>query len=220
MKKQRHKKKITIAVCLLLTAGFICYLFTGRALSFRPMDQYRQSVPAIIAKTDADKDGIDDQTDTLLSALAYVSARPKYRSKYYANGYPDDEYGTCVDVIGFALKGAGYDLQNLVDQDVKEHPDLYQIDVIDRNIDFRRVKNLRIFFQNHAASLTTDPTDFAQWQGGDIVVFENHIGIVSDRRNKDGIPYVIHHGGSFQLTYEENILPKRTDITGHFRFPG
>ena len=178
MKKQRHKKKITIAVCLLLTAGFICYLFTGRALSFRPMDQY------------------------------------------YANGYPDDEYGTCVDVIGFALKGAGYDLQNLVDQDVKEHPDLYQIDVIDRNIDFRRVKNLRIFFQNHAASLTTDPTDFAQWQGGDIVVFENHIGIVSDRRNKDGIPYVIHHGGSFQLTYEENILPKRTDITGHFRFPG
>lgn len=51
-----------------------------------------------------------------------------------------------------------------------------------------------------------------QWQGGDIVIFEKHIGIVSDRRNWDGVPYVIHHNDPWQTAYEQDILEKRTDI--------
>ena len=54
------------------------------------------------------------------------------------------------------------------------------------------------------------------WQGGDIVIFKNHIGIISDRRNKNGIPYVIHHC-PWQFRYEENILERRKDIIGHYR---
>lgn len=49
-----------------------------------------------------------------------------------------------------------------------------------------------------------------QWQGGDIVIFEKHIGIVSDRRNWDGVPYVIHHNDPWQTAYEQ-------DIVGHYR---
>lgn len=49
------------------------------------------------------------------------------------------------------------------------------------------------------------------------MIFENHIGIVSDRRNEEGIPYVIHHNSPFQLNYEEDILEEREDITGHYR---
>ena len=45
-----------------------------------------------------------------------------------------------------------------------------------KNIDFRRVKNLKIYFEHTAISLTTDVNDIEQWQGGDIVVFKNHIG--------------------------------------------
>ena len=49
------------------------------------------------------------------------------------------------------------------------------------------------------------------------VVFEKHIGIVSDKRNKKGIPYVIHHANPYQLNYEEDFLEYRDDIVGHYR---
>ena len=53
---------------------------------------------------------------------------------------------------------------------------------------------------------------------GDIVVFSpSHIGIISDKRNKDGIPYLIHHGG--QPNKEEDCIIKRDmEITGHYRW--
>ena len=82
---------------------------------------------------------------------------------------------------------------------------------------FRRVKNLRVYFEHTAIPLTTDVYDISQWQGGDIVIFEKHIGIVSDKRNDDGVAYVIHHNDPFQDSYEEDILEKRDDIVGHYR---
>lgn len=48
------------------------------------------------------------------------------------------------------MKAAGYDLKALVEKDIKEHPDAYEIAQPDAGIDFRRVKNLQIFFKNHA----------------------------------------------------------------------
>ena len=51
----------------------------------------------------------------LEAALAYTDTHPKYKSAYYASGYPDDGYGTCVDVVGIALRDCGYDLQQRVD---------------------------------------------------------------------------------------------------------
>jgi uncharacterized protein YijF (DUF1287 family) len=79
------------------------------------------------------------------------------------------------------------------------------------------VNNLKIFFDEHALSLTIDVHDIHAWQGGDIIVFKKHIGVVSDKRNKKGIPYVIHHGSPYQLFYEEDILEQRSDIIGHYR---
>ena len=163
---------------------------------------------------DKDGDGIDDQTDFLQSVRRYIATKPKYKSKYYRTGYPDDEFGVCTDVIAFGMKGAGYDLRELVDADIKMNKRMYQVDVVDKNIDFRRVNNLRIFFERNAKSLTTDLTDVKEWQGGDIIVFKMHIGVVSDKRNLRGIPFIIHNGGLF---YEEDVLEYRTDIVGHFR---
>jgi len=74
-----------------------------------------------------------------------------------------------------------------------------------------------VWFANNAESLTTDPADIAEWQGGDIVIFEGHIGVVSDRRNERGVTYVIHHNDPFQRRYEQDILEKRNDIVGHYR---
>lgn len=145
---------------------------------------------------------------------------PKYKSKYYSSGYPDDGYGVCTDVVAFAMKAAGYNLMDMVSYDIEVRTDDYNIQKTDKNIDFRRVKNLYVFFKNNAENLTTDISDIDEWQGGDIVVFANHIGIVSDRRNKNGVPYVIHHNDHWQKSYEQDILEKREDIIGHFRWNG
>lgn len=170
------------------------------------------------SETDADQDGVDDQTDILQGALVYVDTRPKYKSKYYDSGYPDDGYGVCTDVVAFAMKAAGYDLMELVEEDIAQQPADYNIAQPNPNIDFRRVKNLQVFFKNHAESLPTDVSDVEEWQGGDIVIFQKHIGIVSDRRNAEGIPYVIHHNDPWQKSYEQDILGKREDIVGHYRW--
>lgn len=174
------------------------------------IETYKSSV-------DKDEDGIDDQTDILQNTKKYISTKPKYKSKYYESGYPDDQYGVCTDVVAFGLKGAGYNLMNLVNQDVIENKELYPIDTIDKKIDFRRVKNLKVWFERNAISLTTDLSDYEEWQGGDIVIFEKHIGIISDKRNKDKIPYLIHLANPYQTKYEEDILGKKYKIVGHYR---
>ena len=52
---------------------------------------------------------------------------------------------------------------------------------------------------------------------GDIVVFKNHISIVSDNRNRKGISFVIHNANSYQKYYEEVILEYHNDLVGHYR---
>ena len=105
----------------------------------------------------------------------------------------------------------------LVNEDIKANKDLYNIDNIDKKIDFRRVQNLKIYLDNNAISLTTDINKINEWQGGDIIVFKKHIGIVSDNRNKKGISFIIHHANPYQRYYEEDILEYRDDIVGHYR---
>ena len=51
----------------------------------------------------------------------------------------------------------------------------------------------------------------------DIIVLKKHIGIVSDVRNRNGVPFIIHHANPYQKQYEEDILENREDIVGHFR---
>ncbi len=48
------------------------------------------------------------------------------------------------------------------------------------------------------------------------MVFKGHIGIVSDRRNENGVPYLIHHANPYQGNYEEDVLEKY-EILGHYR---
>ena len=114
----------------------------------------------------------------------------------------------------------GYDA--LVDRDSADHPACYpNIETPDGNIDFRRVSNLDTFFRRHAQVLTCELDDPAQWQPGDIVIFgdRDHIGICSDRRNRQGIPFLIHHGNPIDEAVERNDMGKYV-ITGHFRWMG
>ena len=212
-------KKTTKIILILLTVIIIVVLILYR-YNYIPHKKYTNeyfNIEQYKSKIDKDKDGIDDQTDILNNTREYIKTKPKYKSKYYETGYPNDEYGVCTDVVGNALKNAGYDLMELVNEDIKNNEEKYDIEVIDKNIDFRRVKNLKIFFKNNAINLTTDINKIEEWQGGDIIIFKNHIGIVSNKRNKKGIPFIIHNQSPYQSNYEEDILETRNDIVGHYR---
>ena len=214
------KKKFLISLLILLIAFIITIVYILYILNYFPHKKYTNkdfNIETYISSIDKDNDGIDDQTDILNNVRKYIETKPIYKSKYYASGYPDDEYGVCTDVVAFGLKDAGYDLMILVNEDIKNNRYKYNIEIIDKNIDFRRVSNLKIFFENNTISLTTDIYEIEEWQGGDIVIFDGHIGIVSDKRNKNGVAFIVHHAHPYQRYYEEDILEHRDDIIGHYR---
>lgn len=208
------KKAIIIFSIVILVLGTVLVAIFWQGKKYTNADFH---IKTYVSLVDKDNDGLDDQSDILKSARKYIATKPKYKSKYYDGGYPDDKYGVCTDVVANGLLGAGYDLKELVNADILANREDYDIKNVDKNIDFRRVRNLKVYFEHTAISLTTDIYDISAWQGGDIVVFKKHIGIVSDKRNKKGITYVIHHASILQRKYEEDILEKRNDIIGHYR---
>lgn len=173
---------------------------------------------ALHSEVDFDGDGVDDCTDLMLGARADAKNHPKYDGSYWEGGFPPDNVGVCTDVVWRAFRNAGYNLREMVDRDIALRPQAYPYVIRpDKNIDFRRVRNLRVFFEAYGVSLTLDPEKIEEWQPGDLVIFgeDEHIGVVSDRRNRDGRTYLIHNGG--QLRREEDSLDHGV-ITGHYRF--
>ncbi len=180
-------------------------------------------IETVYSEVDYNSNGIDDYTDIVNGAILEGKKRPKYKSAYYEGGYPPEGIGVCTDVVWRALKHAGYDLKSLVEEDIKNNKEAYtKITTIDSNIDFRRVYNLHVFLERNTLSLTTDITQFREFQPGDILIFEGdkHIGIVSNKRNKKGRPYLIHHTPRMTNRWndlEEDVLGSYK-IIGHYRF--
>lgn len=176
-------------------------------------------IQELSANMDYNGNGVDDYADFLTGARADAQNHPTYDGRYWAEGgYPPDDIGVCTDVVWRAFRQAGYSLRDMVDASIEANPEWYdKVEHRDKNIDFRRVGNLRIFFEHYGLNLTTDPDQIQEWQPGDIVVFEEdaHIGIISNQRNKKGWAYVIHNGG--QPRREEDFLG-HMQITGHYRF--
>lgn len=234
------RKTRLLIFLFILTAAFICLRQSGPVSPpvTPPGDPSFQTTPpgisnqlvveTIVLAHDEDGDGILDLADIVQGARDYVNTRPKYKSAYYSGGYPPAEEGVCTDVIWQAFKAAGYDLKGMVDEDIRKNLRSYPRvnGRPDPNIDFRRVKNLNVFFQRHATVLTTevkpgDPENLKEWQPGDIVVFGtpvDHIAIVSDRRRPDGVPLLLHNAGP-HATEADCLLSWSSPIIGHYRFP-
>jgi uncharacterized protein YijF (DUF1287 family) len=198
----------------------------------RPAPEVEELViERITCTSDQDGDGLNDLDDIVEGARKDIENKPRYTDAYYEGGYPPDDEGVCTDVIWRALKNAGFLLKDMVDEDIRKNIDLYPRvqGHPDPNIDFRRIKNLRVFFDRFATILTTEITpldveNLKEWQAGDIVVFDDpmeHIAIISEKRNKDGVPYIIHNCGPYTqendmlIFWHENYSP----IIAHYRFP-
>jgi uncharacterized protein len=150
-----------------------------------------------------------------------------YRKIVYPGGDVPREIGVCTDVVVRAYRdGLGIDLQRLVHEDMKKsfsaYPKLWGLASTDRNIDHRRVPNLRTYFQRRGAAVAVSASA-ADYRPGDIISQilpdgRPHIGIVSNRLNDAGTtPLVIHNIG--RGTLAEDIL-FALEITGHYRYSG
>ncbi len=222
MKRQGTRKlKILISLIVFLALIGVVYVMLAhfRLLPKKSYTVEDFGIETVKSSVDYNQNGVDDYTDILLGARADAQNKPKYDGRYWAGGYPPDDIGVCTDVVWRAFKNAGYSLKDMVDRDIKAHIEDYPRvgKTRDSNIDFRRVPNLRVFFTKYAVSLTLDPNEIEQWQPGDIVTYaDSHIAIVSDKRNRDGVPFIIHNSG--QPLREEDALVLSTPISGHFRF--
>ncbi|MBD5156799.1 MAG: DUF1287 domain-containing protein [Butyrivibrio sp.] len=221
MKSNKKRNTILIVAAAVVLILLIVGLWTADYYNLLPKKIYTAKdfgIDTLRSGVDFNGNGTDDYTDFLLGARKDAENHPKYDGSYLDGGFPPDNIGVCTDVIWRAFKNAGYNLREMVDRDIAARPEAYTaVERPDKNIDFRRVKNLHVFFEEHAVSLTTDINEIGEWQPGDIVIFDDdrHIGMISDKRNKDGQPYVIHNGG--QPRREEDYL-RRASVTAHYRF--
>ncbi len=176
------------------------------------------------------QEGRDDLAARLAAAALDRVGKPvRYDGRYRAIPYPGGDVpqnvGVCTDVIVRAYRAVGIDLQKEVHEDMTEdfgaYPGRWGLDRPDPNIDHRRVANLETFFGRRGRSLPVSdrgedyrPGDLVTWTlpGGNL-----HIGIVVDRRARDGArPLVVHH---------LNRGPRMEDILfaypirGHYRYP-
>lgn len=161
------------------------------------------------------------------SATAQIGVTTLYDPAYVRLDFPGGDVapdrGVCTDVLIRALRDAHQlDLQKILNTDMRAHfsryPANWGLKTTDRNIDHRRVPNLRRLFERMGAeqTLTSDPSQF---EAGDIVTSVlpgnlPHLMIVSDQKAHDGTPLVIHNIG--RGTRAENAL-FAYPLTGHYR---
>lgn len=236
MRKLRLKKVRRLIICIIILAtlaggtvfvvnssGFQSLVYFVKnivSLDFIQKSYFTAKdfkINTVHSTVDFNKNGVDDYTDIMLGARKDAIKHPKYKSVYYSGGYPPETEGVCTDVVWRAFRNGGYSLRDMLDLDIRENTDIYLKDgeIPDPNIDFRRVPNLKLYFERKATSLTLDTSKIAQFQPGDIVTYgTGHIAMISDRRNRNGVPYIIHNTG--QQNREEDGLGSK--ISGHFRF--
>lgn len=167
--------------------------------------------------------------ETVAAARAQLGVTVHYDPSYIGLEFPMGDVpragGVCTDVIIRALRDAhGIDLQALVHADMRAHfanyPNNWGLRGPDKNIDHRRVPNLRRYFERQGAEIPKT-SNAADYVAGDIVTWVlpgnlTHIGIVSDHIGPTGAPLILHNIG--EGAQEEDIL-FLYKITGHYRLP-
>ena len=152
-----------------------------------------------------------------------VTYDPSYVRLQYPGGDVTIGRGVCTDVVIRALRDAlDMDLQKLVHEDMNaafsEYPTIWGLKKPDRNIDHRRVPNLRRYFERKGYSLSVSQRK-EDYLPDDIVtctVGQNrpHIMVVSDRKASNSVLLVIHNIGS-GAKEEDRLFD--FPITGHYR---
>lgn len=179
----------------------------------------------------------DIQKQIVLGLLELTEKDIEYGYEVFPDsGYPSNNIWISTDIISMILNDNGFDLMELMYEDMTEHKEDYPMDIKGRKeaikyIDFRDVFFQEQFFKRHALELPTDytiddPNNAILWQPGDILYFqfdpENPYkdlgGFVSSRKNEEGVPLIIMISAELGSISETDMLLAYT-IVGHFRYP-
>ena len=153
-----------------------------------------------------------------------VTYDPSYFSIDYPNGDIPNNKGVCTDIVIRAYRKIGIDLQKEVHEDMKAnfnlYPKIWGLKTTDRNIDHRRVPNLMTFFERKGSikAISNKPGDYLP---GDIVCWNlggaiTHIGIVVNKRSKDGKRNLIVHNIGAGQVLEDCLFNYK--IIGHYKY--
>jgi len=214
-----------------------------RVLALRPGDRDElaglvaaERVSSGAAPRDRDGDGLPDALDLLIGAKKTVANADAYTREaqgYIPIGYPMGDVprtiGVCTDVIIRAARNAGIDIQKELHDDIRRARAAYPMvkGMGDTNIDQRRVGTLLPYFKRrwevHTARLD-DPAD--PLRPGDIILMDtfpnrsgpDHIGIISDQLDAQGLPLVINNWTEGTVTAEMDLLTF-VPVMYRFRLP-
>jgi uncharacterized protein YijF (DUF1287 family) len=165
----------------------------------------------------------------VVNADAYTAEAQGYITMGYPMGDVPRTIGVCTDVIIRAVRNAGIDLQKELHDDIRRARAAYPMvkGTGDPNIDQRRVGTLLPYFKRrwvaHTAKLD-DPAD--PLRPGDVIFMDtfpsrsgpDHIGILSDRFDAQGLPLVINNWTDGTVTAEMDLLTF-VPVLYRFRLP-
>jgi len=214
-----------------------------RTLELRPGDRAELATLVVADRLttgpslhDRDDDGIPDPLDlligakkTVINADAYTPQAEGYISLKYPMGDVPRTIGVCTDVIIRAVRNAGIDIQKELHDDIRRARAAYPMvkGAGDPSIDQRRVGTLLPYFKRHWELHTArldDPDD--PLRPGDIILMDtfpsrpgpDHIGILSDRLDAQGLPLVINNWTDGTVTAEMDLLTF-VPVLYRFRLP-
>jgi len=179
----------------------------------------------------------DIQKKIILRLMELIEEDIEYGYETFPEtGYPSNNIWISTDVISVVLRDSGYDLMELIYNDMLEHKKDYPLDIKGRNepvkhLDFRDVFFQEQFFKRHALELDNEfiidnEDNPIQWQPGDIVYFQfdpddpyqDLGGFISSRSNDNGVPLVIMISKDFGKVSEVDVLSEYK-VVGHYRYP-
>jgi uncharacterized protein YijF (DUF1287 family) len=210
-----------IAVILLFTAAAGAVVFRSRAVALPEAKVPERTAVFRYDGTFSEK-LVQAASERTRHSVTYDGS---YMRIGYPNGDVPDNTGVCSDVVIRVYRKVGIDLQKELHEDMLgnfgQYPDKWGLKKPDRNIDHRRVPNLKVFFKRHGLELPVTmnrhyylPGDLVTWT---VAGSLPHIGIVSDRQTITGRPLIVHNIGRGPVM--EDMLFDYP-ITGHYRYYG
>lgn len=202
------------------------------ALPIFTLSSYAGKVAPVDAKTEDPAAKV--QRLILEGAQREANRHTPYIMEYQVLTYPAGDVpvrtGVCTDLVIRAFRNAGLDIQQMLHEDRKAHPEAYPTQIWenkrpDKNIDHRRCQNLIVWFRRHTRALTpqTDLAHLGQWQPGDVVFYVKpgasypwHVAIISDAHDADGMPLIIDSYPP--ATSQSHRLDEWGPIHSHFRW--
>ncbi len=183
--KRRLKTTLVVIFSILIFCIIILIVMNKFVLHKSYYKASDFKIKNIYSKVDFNKNGIDDYSDILLGAKKSIN-----------KNITEEEF------IINAFKYAGYDINKMIKKDT-----IY-------NEEKDTLSNIKEYLKKNVKRVTKNINKIEEFQQGDILIFNNKIGIISDKRNKYGNPFLVYHDNK---VIEKDIL-RDIDITYHYRF--